>query len=634
MRRLAFLLMLVLTFSVCTFASNPGHAADVLAVATGNWVDASTWNTGIPTLSDYAYIDGGYTVSIAGTDAAVATIVRLGHADDQQIGYLTQDGGTLDSTYLQVGYLGTGTYTLTDGTVDLSSYVLVGSGTYANGTVNQSGGSITTGDDIVVGKYGTGAYTLSGGSPTGTSAGSDLIVGHIATGKGTFNQYAGTTVSLGEFCWLGYAGTAVYNIHGGSFSVGTYIGLGYATAGSSGTINQSGGTITSPNDLLVGRAGTGVYNMTGGSYNGSGTGSDLIMGYLATGNATFQQDAGTVTLGQSVWLGNSGTAVYNMTDGSLTVGTFISLGKGSTGSGTVNQSGGTITAGDDILVGHYGTGEYNMTGGSLSATGVGSDLLIGVYGATGTFNQSAGTTIDVNEHVFVGYNGPAEYNMTGGSLSVTGSLYVGHYGASVGTLNQSSGTLSVTDTAWITDYSTSTGTYTLSADAIAIFASDLNVCAALGYDETSNPAGATGTLNIIGEDVDLSVGGNLVATGGSVVDTEGVWVNSSIFNFTTGTTGDVSTIDVTGYADIDCAVFNIIETDVLARGTVLDLIEADGGISHFASTTLGAATSSDWILQLGGSNNEILQAIKVPEPSSILLAAIGALMACGIRRRK
>jgi hypothetical protein len=205
----------------------------------------------------------------------------------------------------------------------------------------------------------------------------------------------------------------------------------------------------------------------------------------------------------------------------------------------------------------------------------------------------------------------------------------------VGTLNQSSGAISVTDTAWICDYGASTGTYTLSGDAEANFASDLNVCAALGYDGESSPSGATGALNIEGEDVTLTVGGNLVATGGSVIDPEGVWENSSLFNFTTGATGDVSTIDVTGYADIDCAVFDIIESTEVAAGAVLDLIEADGGINNFSTATLGSATSSDWTLRLGGAGNNILQAVKaVPEPSSFVLAAIGALLACGVRRRK
>jgi hypothetical protein len=95
-----------------------------------------------------------------------------------------------------------------------------------------------------------------------------------------------------------------------------------------------------------------------------------------------------------------------------------------------------------------------------------------------------------------------------------------------------------------------------------------------------------------------------------VIDPEEVWENTSLFNFTTGATGGVSTIQVVGGADIDGAVFDIIGGDTLADGTVLDLISTGGGISNFGTASVGVTAAGVWNLQLGGESNEILQAIK------------------------
>ena len=147
-------------------------------------------------------------------------------------------------------------------------------------------------------------------------------------------------------------------------------------------------------------------------------------------------------------------------------------------------------------------------------------------------------------------------------------------------------------------------------------------------DEGNAPSGASATLNIDGENVTLTVGGDLVATGASVDP-----LNSSLINFTTGATGTVSTIDVAGSADIDGAVFDIIESSPVAAGTVLDLVETLGGVSNLATASVGPTAAGTWTLQLGGTGDLTLQAVKVPEPSCIVLILIGAIAACSCRQR-
>ncbi|MBN1589600.1 MAG: PEP-CTERM sorting domain-containing protein [Pirellulales bacterium] len=207
------------------------------------------------------------------------------------------------------------------------------------------------------------------------------------------------------------------------------------------------------------------------------------------------------------------------------------------------------------------------------------------YAATGngTVDQSGGTITAIN--LLVGRAGVADYDMSGGAITVA-------------------------ENAWIAARSAAQGIFSLSGDADVQITGNLNVCPAVG-DDGNAPTGASGTLNIVGESVTITVGGNLVATGATVTDPEEIWVNESLFNFTTGATDDVSTISVTGTADIDGAVFDIIETGSAGDGTILDLISTGGGISNFATATVGPTATGIWALQLGGASDEILQAVKL-----------------------
>ena len=389
-------------------------------------------------------------------------------------------------------------------------------------------------------------------------------------------------------------------INAGDAAVADRVILGDNIDNNTGTLTMTGGTLSTDRPIslggfeVVGTNGTGILNQSGG---------DIYIG------------AGTVYNGFDILtVGDSGTStgIYNLSGGTLDAPEGLYVAHMSDSTGEVNQTGGQITT-TIAYLGRRGSCTYTMDAGSLTAT---SSFYLGRYAeANGTFNQSNGS-VSIGGDVTIADYGNAQYTMTGGTFDVTGRFIVGRRiadpnGLLEGVLNQSSGTLSVTDTAWIANVEMAKGTYNLSGDAVANFASDLNVCAALGMDGSTSPSGATGTLNIDGEGVTITVGGNLVATGGTVLDPEELWVNTSNFNFTTGATSGVSTIDVTGTADIDGAIFDIIESTTVAPGTILNLIETDGGISNFATAILSQnAIDNDWTLQLGGTSNEILQAVK------------------------
>ena len=115
---------------------------------------------------------------------------------------------------------------------------------------------------------------------------------------------------------------------------------------------------------------------------------------------------------------------------SYSLGSFPQLGAvtyvGQNGAASLAQSGGSQMAG----VAYFGynpgaTGNYTLSGGSLAVT---SSAFLG-YSGTGTFTQSGGSNT-VASNLYLGYNpgGNGTYTLSGGWLSIPGLLCVGNSG--------------------------------------------------------------------------------------------------------------------------------------------------------------------------------------------------------------
>jgi len=324
-----------------------------------------------------------------------------------EAGGVTHTSGTSDLGYLLIGSYPSsgsdsdGTFTLTDGTVNISDnngVVYIGSGNSGenNGLLQIDGGTLNLGlevdPSVRVDFYG-GAFG--------------------STGTATINQTGGTVnklSTLGVF-HIGNQSTGVYNLSGGSINISGDSGMVLGRSGSYGdgygTLNISGGelTFTEGTDLSLGGAqdtepmtGSGVVNQTGGLVSLQ-DGGNLVLGQQGSG--TYNLDGGTLEVGGANRIKTgTGTGQFNMGGGTLkmiadtsfasdinpnlksgttstvnTNGYSLTLSGGFTGLGNIVKSGdGTLTLAG--VSDH--SGSTVVSGGALNVTGThgGSSLTI------------------------------------------------------------------------------------------------------------------------------------------------------------------------------------------------------------------------------------------------------------------
>ena len=456
-------------------------------------------------------LEPGSSLVVTGALADAAVVGR-----DGGIGTIIQNGGTF--TYNPNNrsdfYLGASgnaatisTYSLTNGTLDLSSKVLhvgFGSGVRITGNFNVAGGQVLNVGGMYIGESsGTGVVNVVGGT-LNTSAGGYMRVGN-ANGPGKVTQTNGD-VTVNAYYSMGLGGgsdgTGSYNISGGSLTAAADFTVHEAntSAASSSSFTQSGGTVNLNGvNKYIGRAATGggqgIYSLSGGIlnigsagdlqvagfYTGangvlnvSGTGQLNINGVVALALArtvnstgTVNQTGGTVnipaasTLG--LWLGGGGggaNAIYNLNGGTLALGTITPNAAAATTA--LKFDGGTLRAQQGFTVPSVanftnvinGNGATVDTAGFsviwtpplLAGTGAGGLTKLGAGSLTlsGT-NTYAGTTIVSNGTLFI--NGSVAGGVTNynGTLGGTGTILGPVLVATDGTIapGASIGTLSI-----------------------------------------------------------------------------------------------------------------------------------------------------------------------------------------------
>jgi len=484
------------TVSLLVLAATP-VLAQTWQGTTPDWHTPGNWSTGtLPTAATAVTIGAGSTIAplitapgattktlhIGATGAGQSLTVGAGGVltttDYVTIGNLAgeigsarvESGGKWNGTHLDVGYRGSGAFTVSNGgSANFSHFVrtgilatgvgaitVTGAGTsWSNGTghvVGDSGrgtyqilagakasdravtlgynagavGSVTVDASkwdiwgaLMIGQAGRGDAVVKGGSTVTTS--NNVYLGWLAGGKGSLTlDGAGTTLTASGFTGIGWSGEGHVLISNGA-TYRTGVGaIGYNAAGSRGDLRVTGANSQwlGTGFLIVGSV--GVAELTVDS--GGAVRIDNGAGLLAIANRA--GSTGTVNIGAAsgaqaraagfldvseIRLGpGAARLVFNHTDTNYVVSARI------TGKGTIVHESGTTV----LKAANSFTGAMQVTGGLLVAEGSlasFSNVTIGEGGTIGGTGQLPSTTV-------LGTISPGN---SPGTLTVNGNLTMG-----------------------------------------------------------------------------------------------------------------------------------------------------------------------------------------------------------------
>ena len=268
-----------------------------LQVGTGSLLTTGNYYVGNSAVG--AFSQSGGTVGFANTGSYYYPYLYIGYNSNSTGSYTLSNSGLLtapSNAYggMYVGYSGTGSFTQSGGTVNLSSIsAYVGGFSYgASGSYNLSGNGVANFSSMYVAdEFSSGSLNVSGSGAL--SLYSLSVAGYYAIGTGSLSQNG--------------------RVNSSQFTVGN-------SNGASGTFTQSGGTnaITGSFGLGTTTSSSGSYFLTSGLLNNSGNGEFLGSSSLSNaivydtgslGTGLFQQTGGTNST-NFVWIGNGSSYQY------------------------------------------------------------------------------------------------------------------------------------------------------------------------------------------------------------------------------------------------------------------------------------------------------------------------------------
>ena len=320
-------------------------------------------------------------------------------------GSLTVYGDTI------VGNYGTGAFTQTGGTHTIGSAdqsddpnLVLGNYTGSTGTYTLSGGSLTVYGDTIVGNYGTGTFTQTGGTHTANN---------VIIGAGTYNLSGGTlnAANIDNYDTFNFSGGSLNaNLHNGSTT--TLSGSGTRTV--NGKVSNSGTMqVTSTEAVFNGK----VYN----SGTMQLTGTDAVFNGKVYNSGTIISDPSTLTFVKNFTVGPSGSIQASPGDTYQMAANFLNNSTTPSGWSVGGATLEFLSGAHDFLPGNnksfaWGT-LYVDAGATVTLEGSGYVLDV-VFGAGATFANilSNGYTLCYDPLWKPGLN-DATWSVFGGSLS-------------------------------------------------------------------------------------------------------------------------------------------------------------------------------------------------------------------------
>ncbi len=333
------------------------------------------------------------------------------------------------------------------GTINLSGELTL-SGT---GTVNLGSGNLTTNDPLsgisggslfvvnhYVGNGGTGTFTQSGGT---NNISSSLCLGDSAADSGTYNLGGSSQLSASTE-YVGYSGTGTLAQTGGTNSIVQTLLIGYYSTPAIGNYTLSGNGRLSAQSEFVGDFGTGTFTQSGGTNLIQVRGS-LYLGDNAGGGGAYNLSGNALLSASSEYVGYSGTGSFTQSGGTHSISNSLYLGYNAGGTGAYNLSGNALLSASSEYVGYFGSGAFTQSGGTHS---ISNSLYLGSNaGGSGTFSLNSGELSA--PHETVGNSGTGSFTQYGGTntasflsigssgsyLLAGGTLQVNGYLANLGT---------------------------------------------------------------------------------------------------------------------------------------------------------------------------------------------------------
>lgn len=329
------------------------------------------------------------------------------------------EGSQVTANFLKVGDIGPGIFNLTNSTLNVPYYEILGGYT---STFNQYGGTNTTAALVLTN---SGEYNLYDGALILQNSGSsDQYDGqydlNITFRGGNFNQWGGT-VSAG----LMFQSGGSYQLAGGTLNVNSMGGVAMLQIGGTNFINFIGMTGGGANGrvggytLQDGYLNSGTVNI--GTWQGTGVGQLVPYKFPQSGGTHITHSlnvAGAYGYGYAILRGS-----YDLMGGILTADNIM------LSMGAFNQTGGSSQVGTLEL---DNISSCNLSGGSLTAQNIqcnGGNL----YNQFSWFTQSGGTNTTGNLLL----NNTANYQLSAGQLTaqnvqVTANSTFHHAGGTLG----------------------------------------------------------------------------------------------------------------------------------------------------------------------------------------------------------
>ncbi len=581
----------------------------------------------------------GNTVTF-GTAANTGTVVLGGSADNNSftpvVGFgtvvLNKSGTTASSTS---GLTVDAGATVQFGSNLTSRNTASGRGqvygtTTLNGTMDLNGQGLTVADTFnwsMGGLTGAGTVTNNGtGSAELRILGGGNFSGDITDGTSTTAMYIQTDYQLN--------GTAKTYTGGTTIDVGEVVlntgnstdalGTGDITLMNGGHIKNRNNNQVLNNNIVIGTGGGGIETGWG---TGDGGGKVITLNGVISGSEllTIVKDGGATRLLNGANSHSGGT--FN--------GGYVQANSGAFGTGDITLDGNGTERGGIQNYNGYDVHANNViveAGGGIMKAGWNSNLeFTGVTSGSGRLRIQEDSGTVVLSNAANTFSGNIEFDGANSRISVA-SLESGSYTGTIsgaGTFDYAgTGTQVITSSSTISY----TGSTTVTSGNLQV---DADMSSSAMFVRTGATVSGIGALGV----TSIEAGGT-IAPGQSpgVISTSDFTLRGAYSAEIAATTSH-DQIDVTGTVDVSGGTLNLIFSGTYAWGDEIIIVNNDGtdavtgtftGLNEGdTATTYGGF---DWVTSyLAGDGNDI-SVMAVPEPSSSLLAALGALAL--LRRRR